>query len=64
SIVFEKINVTKDQEGLLTGHEDDQNRPLRELEVLTNTHIVWDECERCLHVSGRSEGVKEAVERI
>lgn len=40
SIVFEKINVTKDQEGLLTGHEDDQNRPLRELEVSSSRKLM------------------------
>ncbi|KAH7721406.1 hypothetical protein AAVH_11150 [Aphelenchoides avenae] len=64
SIVAERVNVTKDQEGLWTGQEDDQNRHVRELEVLTNTHILWDEGEGCLHVSGRSEGVREVVERI
>lgn len=56
SIVAERVNVTKDQEGLWTGQEDDQNRHVRELEVSSTRKMMITRstlCNRALFPSDR-----------
>ncbi|KAH7719314.1 hypothetical protein AAVH_13171 [Aphelenchoides avenae] len=66
NIVVEKVNITKLQEEFWMGHEDEdtRNRPLHKLEDATDTYSETDFGAGCMHVAGRPEDVKHAVERI
>ncbi|KAH7703149.1 hypothetical protein AAVH_29677 [Aphelenchoides avenae] len=66
NIVVEKMNITKLQEEFWMGHEDEQsrNRSHHRLEDATDTYIEVDFDASCMHITGRPEDIKRAVDRI